>query len=194
MLRMLAGRMKRMMLRRAVRSNAGYWTDVNVTHHTRFHNVEESLAYLDWRNDQYPGYIDLMPVAGQDDKVVLDYGCGPGHDLVGFGHDSRPSRLVGIDISLSSLREAGARLALHRTEADLLHIREERLPLPLEDRSVDYIHSSGVIHHTQDPVHVLGEFRRILRPDGVCRIMVYNYASVWLQPYVASVNKVLEGR
>ena len=25
-----------------------------------------------------------MPVSGADDKVVLDYGCGPGNDLVGY--------------------------------------------------------------------------------------------------------------
>ena len=25
-----------------------------------------------------------MPVSGRDGDIVLDYGCGPGHDLVGF--------------------------------------------------------------------------------------------------------------
>ena len=58
--------------------NEAYWTRHNVTLHAAFPTVEASLEYFDWRNDQYPGYIDLMPVQGQDGKVVLDYGCGPG--------------------------------------------------------------------------------------------------------------------
>ena len=31
-----------------------------------------------------------MPVNQADGLVVLDYGCGPGNDLVGFGHFSNP--------------------------------------------------------------------------------------------------------
>ena len=33
-----------------------------------------SLAYLRWRNDQYFGYSELMPVHSQDGRVVLDFG------------------------------------------------------------------------------------------------------------------------
>src|SRR5262245_40033991 len=155
--------------------NESYWTDHNVNNHQRVTTISESLAYFDGRNDQYPGYIDLMPVRGQDGRVVLDYGCGPGHDLVGFGHYSRPARLIGIDIAQSSLAEAKLRLDLHCIKADLIHITEADERLPLDDVSVDYLHSSGVVHHARDPHHVLREFRRVLKPGGVCRIMVYNY-------------------
>ena len=63
---------------------ADYWTRYNVTSHERFASAANSLAYLRWRNDQYFGYSELMPVDRQDGKVILDFGCGPGHDLVGF--------------------------------------------------------------------------------------------------------------
>lgn len=173
--------------------NEAYWNEHNVTVHARFHDAEASLTYFDWRNAQYYNYLPLMPVAGQDDKVVLDYGCGPGNDLVGFGHYSRPTRLIGADISLGSLREARARLALHDIAATLLHVGEHDERLPLADHSVDYIHSSGVVHHAQDPAAVLREFRRVLRPSGTCRIMVYNYDSLWLHLYVAYVLRLKEG-
>jgi SAM-dependent methyltransferase len=174
--------------------NASYWTNRNVTHHAVFQTAQESLDYLDWRNDQYIGYIELMPVAGQDGKVVLDYGCGPGNDLVGFGHFSRPKRLIGAEISGRSLAEAKERLALHRIDAELIPISERDNRLPLADESIDYVHSSGVVHHAEDPAAVLREFRRVLRPDGRCRIMVYHYASIWLHLYVAYVRQIVEGR
>ena len=80
-------------------SSTSYWTRHNVTLHHDFGNAEDSLRYFHWRNAQYFGYLERMPVSGYDGKVVLDYGCGPGHDLVGFGSFSKPSRLIGIDVS-----------------------------------------------------------------------------------------------
>src|SRR5687768_14872252 len=70
-----------------------YWTSHNVTAHLRFASAQESLDYFHWRNSQYPGYIDLMPMSGFDGRIILDFGCGPGHDLVGFGTYSKPARL-----------------------------------------------------------------------------------------------------
>ena len=66
-----------------------------MTAHERFASETESLTYLRWRNDQYFGYLELMPVHSQDGRVVLDFGCGPGHDLVGFATSSKPARLIG---------------------------------------------------------------------------------------------------
>ena len=173
---------------------AEYWTRHNVTLHRRFTTPEESFAYLQWRNDQYFPYIDLMPVHGQDGRVVLDFGCGPGHDLIGFGTSSQPSRLIGADVSATSLQEARARLAMHSIEAELVQLEPGGTALPLEAASVDHVHTSGVLHHTANPVALLGELRRVLRPGGTMNIMVYNYESLWLHLYVAYQKCVVEGR
>ena len=157
-----------------------FWARYNVTGHRAFRDREESLRYFNWRSEQYFDYLEYMPVRGLDGQVVMDYGCGPGHDLVGFVEYSKPARLIGVDVSVASLDEARRRLALHGATADLLHIAEDTLRLPLADASVDYIHSSGVLHHVPDPVRVLAEFRRVLRPGATARMMVYNYDSVWL--------------
>lgn len=175
------------------KGTAGYWTDHNVTMHHEFDSADESLAHFDWRNDQYPGYIDLMPVEGQEAKDVLDFGCGPGHDLVGFGHYSHPKRLVGVDLSSSSLREARRRLSLHGINAELVQLDPEAVELPFDDCSFDYIHSSGVLHHTPNPVMILKEFKRLLKPKGCARVMVYNYDSVWVHLYVAYQRAILQG-
>jgi ubiquinone/menaquinone biosynthesis C-methylase UbiE len=172
---------------------ANYWTKHNVTSHYQFKSAEESLEYFNWRNDQYHGYIDLMPVSGLDNKSVLDFGCGPGHDLIGFGVYSKPSRLVGVDLSESSLKEARFRLDLHRINGELIKLSPEESILPFPDNSFDYIHSSGVLHHTPNPCLILEELKRVLKPEGEIRIMVYNKNSLWLHLYVAYQRSIVQG-
>jgi ubiquinone/menaquinone biosynthesis C-methylase UbiE len=162
-----------------------FWSAYNVTEHRRFRDRDESLRYFGWRSEQYFDYLEHMPVKGQDGKVILDYGCGPGHDLVGFVEYSKPLRLIGMDVSAASLSEAGDRLALHGAQPELVRIDENTARLPLPDASVDYVHCSGVLQHVPDPLGVLKEFRRVLRSGGRGRIMVYNYESVWLHLYAA---------
>lgn len=170
-----------------------YWTDHNVTLHHQFSSKEESLEYFHWRNDQYFNYIELMPVLGFDGKVVMDYGCGPGHDLIGFGTYSSCSRLVGVDLSSSSLAESRSRLALHGIEAETVVLERDVITLPFEDATFDHIHSSGVLHHTPNPVAILKELRRVLKPGGSINVMVYNYDSLWLHLYVAYQRSIVEG-
>ena len=109
-----------------------YWTDHNVTSHKSFGSARESLDYFHWRNDQYIDYIELLPVTGHDGEVIVDFGCGPGHDLVGFHAYSKPKRVYGIDVSSSSLAQARQRLALHDFAVDLLEIYEADGFIPLE--------------------------------------------------------------
>lgn len=173
---------------------AQYWTDHNVTLHKTFGSREESLEYFLWRCDQYPGYLSLMPVAGADDLAVLDYGCGPGHDLVGFLEFSSPRRLVGIDVSRSSLAEAQDRIELHGGHtAELLLAEPNAVRFPFDDGSFDYIHSSGVLHHVPHLDATLAELRRLLRPHGRMRVMVYNYNSIWMHLYVAYALRLRDG-
>jgi ubiquinone/menaquinone biosynthesis C-methylase UbiE len=177
---------------RSTESSEEYWTHTNVTGHHHFKSIEESLDYLDWRNRQYLGYIERMPVAGHDGKVVLDYGCGPGHDVVGIAHFSRPGKLIAMDVSATSLEEVRSRMSLHSLDAEFIHISENDERLPIDDGSVDVVHSSGVLHHTPSPESILREFARILRPGGYAQIMVYNYDSIFVHLYAAYHKMVLE--
>ena len=171
-----------------------YWTRHNVTVHHRFTSARETrLSQLQFRNQQYPGYIDLLPVSGKDGLAVLDYGCGPGHDLVGFGHYSRPKRLVGVDISPSSLAEAEERLKLHNVQAELVRVDHGVYDLPFDAASFDYIHCSGVLMCIEEPARLLRELARLLTPGGELRLMVYNYKSIWLHLYVAYVVQIENG-
>lgn len=169
-----------------------YWTGFNVTLHRRFKDAAESLDFFHWRNDQYFGYIERMPVAGFDGKAVLDYGCGPGHDVIGFANYSNTSRLVAADISPSSLKEAEERLALHGKTAEFIQLDPAAVNLPFASDSFDHIHSSGVLHHMPNLDLVMTELRRVLKPGGTFNIMVYNYDSLWMHLFVAHHKQIIE--
>ena len=163
-----------------------YWTKHNVTDHYIFQSMEDSVDYLNWRNSCYLYYADLMSTKNADNLTVLDYGCGPGHDLVGFAKNSAPKRLIGMDVSNTSIREAKERMKLHNQECIFFNPSDFKFGhIPLDDDSVDLINCSGVIHHIGNPKPILDSFKRILKPDGRMQVMVYNYDSIWVHLYAA---------
>jgi SAM-dependent methyltransferase len=155
--------------------------------------VADSLRHFAWRNTVNPGHIELMPVDDVTGKVVLDYGCGPGNDVIGFGHYSRPARLLACDVSSTALALARRRAALHGITVDFRQITDQPVDLPFPSASVDVIHTAGVLHHTSDPLAILREFRRVLRPDGEVRVMVYHRESLWMHLYVSYVLMIQQG-
>jgi ubiquinone/menaquinone biosynthesis C-methylase UbiE len=135
-----------------------------------------------------------MPVIGHDDKNILDFGCGIGHDLVGFLEYSNCRSVVGVDISKKALSIASSRIGFSDLEnrASVYHLKS--VSLPFETNQFDYIHSSGVLHHVPDLVSVLRELRRVLTEDGRIRLMVYNSDSIWRHLYVAYVQAIKNPR
>ena len=175
-------------------SNSEYWSRYNVTRHASFATREESLSYLRWRNDQYLFYENFLPFDELSGAVCLDFGCGPGHDVVALIEWSDASRVVGADVSAASISEARARLRLHDagSRSELVLLKEESGRLPFADDTFDFIVSSGVLHHCEDPEELLAELRRVLKPGGRMRLMVYNQDSVFVHMHVAWERQILQ--
>lgn len=175
-------------------SSSEYWTRTHVDAPADgFTDIAASLAHYDWRNSQYPGTIELMPVSDFDGKIILDYGCGPGNDTIGFGHFSKPARLIAADVSPIALELAKRRANLHGLDVEFIRLTEDPVAIPLPNSSVDAIHTAGVLHHTPDPIAILREFQRILKPDGHIQVMVYNRNSVWMHLLVAWDTMISKG-
>jgi SAM-dependent methyltransferase len=175
-------------------SSTEYWTRYHVDSPDKgFSSVKESLEHLEWRNNQYPGHLSLMPVDQANDSVVLDYGCGPGNDIIGFGVYSNPQKIIAVDVSDTSIKLAQQRAKLHTLDIAFYKLNESSIELPLENNSVDIIHSAGVLHHTPNPQEILKELGRVLKKDGYMQIMVYNRDSIWMHLHVAYEMKVLNG-
>ncbi len=156
-----------------------------------------SKRQLEWRFNQYPLFREFSGLWGDHDgQVLLDYGCGPGNDLVGFALYTGATKIIGIDVSHKALGLAADRLALHRVDPariELIHSTETDPRVPLQDASVDYLQSQGVLHHTSDPKPILRELLRVLKPGGEACVMVYNRDSLWRHLYVAYQRTILDG-
>ena len=165
---------------------AQYW-DAHMVISDEFQNAEESWEHFEYNCSLYTDYRKFIPIEGHDGKVVLDYGCGPGSELVGIAVKSNPKRLIGADISRRAMEYAKRRLALHGKSAEFIWIDEHNNKIPLPDESVDYINCPGVLMNALDLETILSEFNRVLVRGGGAAIMVYNYDSIWLHLYAAYI-------
>jgi SAM-dependent methyltransferase len=171
-----------------------YWTEHTIRAE-RFRSRRASERNLEWRFAQYPLFREFSGLWGQHDgEVMLDYGCGPGNDLTGYALYTAAQRIIGFDVSPRALELARARLDLHRVESgrvELVQGSDASTEIPLEDESVDFLQSLGVLHHTSEPEAILHELYRVLRPGGRGLIMVYNRDSLWFHLYTAYEKMIL---
>jgi ubiquinone/menaquinone biosynthesis C-methylase UbiE len=172
-----------------------YW-DNHTVNSTPFESVQKSLDYLEWRFEEYPLRRELTGLWGQHDgEIILDYGCGPANDLVGFLAHTQAQKVIGVDVSSKALRLAAHRLSLHHfspARTELIRTSDDVQRIPLDDQSVDFIYCDGVLHHTSQPEAILQEFYRVLRSNKRTHIMVYNRNSLWFHHYTAYYKMILE--
>lgn len=173
-----------------------YWGEWTVRSQP-FTTPEESVEFLRWRAGVYPLFAQYMDIPGDHTgEVVLDYGCGPGHDTVSFLVSSNAQKVIGLDISEKALGLAAQRIRLHGVDPrrfDLVRASDATARIPLEDSSIDYVHCLGVIHHTTHPGQVLRELARVLKPGGSGSIMVYNRQSIFFHLWIAYQRQLING-
>lgn len=93
---------------------------------------------------------------------VLDVGAGTGY----MDHELAPSlgRVLGLDIDAAAIDQA-----LRLTRRDNLEFRVGNgLDLPIEDGSFDVVLCAHVYEHVPDPLRLMDEINRVLRPGGIC--------------------------
>ena len=118
---------------------------------------------------RFAGFADG---AGKD---VLEIGVGMGADHVEFARVG-PRSLTGVDLTSRAVAHTRRRLALYGLQSNLDVADAEALPFV--DNSFDIVYSYGVLHHSPDTARAFAEVRRVLRPGGVARIMVYHTQSL----------------
>lgn len=106
-------------------------------------------------------------------RRFLEIGCGSGLRL-GIAGDMG-WEATGLDISLAPLK-----VASERGYRGVVGIAEE---LPFGDQTLDFIALHHVLEHVVDPVEVLRELRRVLKPGGLVQVVVPNAAGQAAREY-----------
>ena len=97
---------------------------------------------------------------------LLDAGCGPGTITVGLAKAVAPGEVTGFDLDeavLEIARAGAAATGLTNVRFEVADIHE----LPIPDNVVDAVFSNAVIEYVDDPVLMLKEMYRVLKPGGV---------------------------
>jgi len=151
---------------------AGHGADLQAQNRLLASRREQSLSFFEAHARQWderartllptPEYRDrllaLIP-AGAD---LVELGTGTGALLSLLATRSR--RLVGIDHSAAMLAEARRRMTEAGLPCDLR--LGELLHLPLGEGEMDCALLNMVLHHAEQPLEVLQEVARVLRPGG----------------------------
>lgn len=94
---------------------------------------------------------------------VLDLGCGAGHTALGIA--PHVAHVTAVDATPEML-ETAARLAERRGLSNIAFQLADAAQLPFEAEQFDVVTSRVAAHHFANPLAVLAEVRRVLRPGG----------------------------
>ncbi len=105
--------------------------------------------------------VELMP---RGDAV--DLGCGPGHLVIRLARMAPDLQVTGIDLSDEMLVEAEKYARRSGLQDRIAFKKGDVARIPFPDSSLDLVVSTLSLHHWSDPVGVLDEIARVLRPGG----------------------------
>ena len=127
---------------------------------------------------------DICEVYSPD---ILIAGCGTGQHSIGTAARFKNSKVLAIDLSLSSLA-----YAKRKTEElgliNIEYMQADILKLNKLGRQFDIIESAGVLHHMDEPMAGWRVLTDCLRPGGLMRIGLYSELA--RQPIVAMRKEI----
>ena len=120
------------------------------------------MPQMQWVRRFVSGRAAALQAAGD----AVDLGCGPGSLVIEFARRSPGLHITGIDLSQEMLTAAG----IHAWEAGVgdrvAFELGDAQNIPCPDGSLDLVVSTLSLHHWSNPVAVLDEIARVLKPGG----------------------------
>lgn len=135
----------------------------------------QAIQFLEerWSTYRRKNFLTVRP-----SEYILDFGCGPGHDILENFLTGNAKRQEGVDVSEKALQRAQRRVELFGIDCRLTHLSETS-DLPFPCNTFDGIFCNGVLHHCSKPFFILREFARVLKPGGWLKLMVHNPNSIF---------------
>jgi len=121
------------------------------------------------------GYREVLARLGNG--TVLDVGCGAGDETARM---TTPDRFVlGVDYSAQTVVDAARR----HTPPALRFAGSDGASLGVRSGSIDYVVSSHVIEHFENPIVHVAELARVLSDDGTAFVITPNAPADFENPF-----------
>lgn len=130
--------------------------------------------------------LDLHP-----GHVVLDVGCGPGTDLSAM-HAAVGDRgvVLGVDVDQRMLHTARDRTI---DVPGVAVVAGDAHSLPISDGVVDRVRTDRSLQHMAQPVRVMTEFHRILRPGGIAVLAEPDWGTLVIDCSIDATSRIFVG-
>tara|TARA_B100000787_G_scaffold108737_1_gene80871 strand:+ start:1626 stop:2411 length:786 start_codon:yes stop_codon:yes gene_type:complete len=130
-----------------------------------FDEVENKKHFVE------PHIIDFADFNNCKGLKVLEIGCGIGTAAVNFIRNG--AKYTGIELSDESLKITKERLKVYNLSGELYNINAEEDISFLGLDTFDLIYSFGVIHHSPNPHKIVENIYKLLKPNGIFKLMLY---------------------
>lgn len=114
------------------------------------------------------GWMETKDIlkSGITDGHALEVGPGPGYLGLEWLKATEGTRLTGLDISPDMLVVARQNVREYGLQDRATYVESPGGEMPFDDGMFDAVFTNGSLHEWDDPVAVLNEIARVLRPGG----------------------------
>jgi len=130
-----------------------------------FDEVENKKHFVE------PHIIEFTDFKNSRGLNILEIGCGIGTAAVNFIRNG--AKYTGIELSDESLKLTNERLKVYNLPGKLHNINAEDDISFLGLETFDLIYSFGVIHHSPNPEKIVKNVYKLLKPNGIFKLMLY---------------------
>jgi ubiquinone/menaquinone biosynthesis C-methylase UbiE len=131
-----------------------------------------------WARYVAKSFVSVVERWGVSSGRVLDVGTGTGMLAIEFAKGIPTVEVVGLDLSDVALELARDNAQKSRASSRVSFERGDAEDMPFEDDTFDLVISGNTLHLLKNPVRMLNEIQRVLKPGG--RFLVSDFRRSWL--------------